>query len=117
MKQALCSPPVLAHFDPTLPTALQTDASRFKGLGYAFLQQHGGIWNLIQCRSRFLSDAETRYAVIELELVAVVWALKKCKMYLLGFPHFQLVVDLKPLVSILNDRTLNTIENPRIQRL
>ena len=62
-------------------------------------------------------DTETRYAVIELELVAVVWALKKCKMYPLGLPHFQLVVDHKPLVSILNDCILDTIENPRIQRL
>ena len=35
-------PPVLAHFDPTLPTMLQTDASRRKG--FALLQQHDVVW-------------------------------------------------------------------------
>ena len=39
-KQVLCSPPVLAPFDPRLPTTLQTDASRLKGLGFALLQKH-----------------------------------------------------------------------------
>ncbi|XP_064077716.1 uncharacterized protein LOC135195389 [Macrobrachium nipponense] len=38
VKQALSSPPVLASFDPTLPTILQTDASRLYGVGYALLQ-------------------------------------------------------------------------------
>ena len=31
-----------------------------------------------QAGSRFLSDAETRYAVIELEMLAVCWAIMKC---------------------------------------
>lgn len=117
VKKALSSTPVLAHFDPALPTMLQTDASRLQGLGYALLQRHGAKWRLIQCGSRFLSDAETRYAVVELELLSVVWALRKCRMYLLGLPNFQLVVDHKPLVTILDHHTLDSIENPRIQRL
>ncbi|XP_042240925.1 uncharacterized protein LOC121878668 [Homarus americanus] len=40
VKQALSTTPVLAHFDLALPTMLQTDASRLKGLGYVLLQQH-----------------------------------------------------------------------------
>ena len=56
VKKALSSPPVLAHYDPRLPTVLQTDAARLKGLGYALLQQHGDRWRLVQCGSRFLSD-------------------------------------------------------------
>ncbi|XP_045135677.1 uncharacterized protein LOC123518742 [Portunus trituberculatus] len=36
VKMALASPPVLAAFDPALPTTLQTDASRLYGLGYAY---------------------------------------------------------------------------------
>ena len=117
VKTALTSPPVLAHFDPSLPTVLQTDASRRKGLDYALMQQHGSRWKLIQCGSRFLSDTESRYAVVELELLAAVWALKKCALYLAGMPVFQLLVDHEPLVPILNNYTLNMIENPRLQRL
>ena len=37
VKEALARPPVLAVFDPQLPTILQTDASRLYGIGYAFL--------------------------------------------------------------------------------
>ena len=43
--------------------------------------------------------------------------MKKCRMYLLGLPTFELVVDHKPLVPILDHRTLDAIDNPRIQRL
>ncbi|KAG0722364.1 Transposon Ty3-I Gag-Pol polyprotein [Chionoecetes opilio] len=117
VKKALSSTPVLAHFDPALPTVLQTDASRLKGLGYALLQRHGTKLRLVQCGSRFLSDTETRYAVVELELLAVVWAMRKCRMYLLGLSTFELVVDHKPLVPILDHHTLDAIDNPRIQRL
>lgn len=89
VKQALSSPPVLATFDPALPTVLQTDASRLYGIGFALLQDHGGgKFRLVQCGSRFLADAETRYTTIELEMLAVVWAMWKCKFYLIALQHF-----------------------------
>ena len=73
VKEALSSPPSFANFDLTLPTVLQTDASRLYCAGYALLQDHGsGQFRLVQCGSRLLTDAETRYATIELELLAVV---------------------------------------------
>ena len=117
VKKALSAPPVLAHYDPELPTVLQTDAARLKGLGYALLQQHGDRWRLVQCGSRFLSDTESRYAMVELELLAVVWALKKCRIFLQGLQHFNLIIDHRPLIPILNDYTLDAVENPRLQRL
>ncbi|XP_076036799.1 uncharacterized protein LOC143022463 [Oratosquilla oratoria] len=118
VKRALSSPPVLAAFDPSLSTVLQTDASRLYGLGYALLQDHGeGQYRLVQCGSRFLTDTETRYATIDLELLAVVWAMRKCKFYLTGLQHFSLVTDHRPLVPILNSYTLDANDNPRLQRL
>ncbi|XP_068216653.1 uncharacterized protein [Palaemon carinicauda] len=118
VKQALSSPPVLASFDPTLPTILQTDASRLYGIGYALLQDHGsGRLRVVQCGSRFLADAETRYATIELEMLAVSWALTKCRLYLQGLPSFTLQTDHRPLVPIINSYTLDMIENPRLQRM
>ena len=118
VKAALSSPPVLAPFDPSLPVVLQTDASRLNGIGYALLQDHGGNQHrLVQCGSRFLSDAEVRYATIELELLAVVWAISKCKLYLIGLQHFTLMTDHRPLIPILNSYSLDAVENPRLQRL
>ena len=116
VKKALTSPPVLAPFNPELETMLQTDASRRNGLGYALLQKHGESWRLVQCGSRFLTDTESRYAIVELECLGVVWAMKKCHLYLLGRP-FNLVIDHKPLVPILDRYTLDMVENPRLQRL
>ena len=117
-KAALVSPPVLAHFDLSADTVLMTDASRKNGLGYALLQSQANIWRLIQCGSRFTTDAESRYSATELELCAVKWAIKKCRLYLLGLSSpFKLVVDHQALVSILDKYTLDAVENPRLQRM
>ncbi len=117
-KKALTSPPVLMTFDPARPTMLQTDAARTKGLGYVLMQEGpDGNWHLIEANSRFISDAQSRYAMVELELLAVAYAMTECHNYLFGLPHFELVVDHQPLVSILNKKTLDCIDNERIRRL
>lgn len=118
VKIALTSPPVLAHFDPSRETVLMTDASRLHGLGFALLQKVDGAWKLIKAGSRFITDTESRYSVTELELTGVEWAMvKKCKLYLLGLPHFTLIVDHQALVTILDRYTLDAVENPKLQRM
>ena len=77
IKTSLTTSPLLSFFDKTKPTRLSTDASR-QGLGFILQQKTGDEWNLVQAGSRFLSDAETRYAVIELEMLAVCWAVTEC---------------------------------------
>ena len=54
--------------------------------------------------------------MIELECLAVVWAVKKCGLFLHG-SLFNIVTDHHPLVPILNHYSLDQIENPRLQRL
>ncbi|ROT83561.1 hypothetical protein C7M84_023253 [Penaeus vannamei] len=91
--------------------------SRLYGIGYALLEDHGqGRLRLVQCGSRFLTDPETRYATIELEMLASVWATAKCKPYLIGVPNF-LMTDHRPLIPIFNKYTLDAVENPCLQRL
>ena len=116
IKQSLTTSPTLCYFDHTKPTKLCTDASR-QGLGFILQQKTGDSWSLIQAGSRFLSDAESRYAIIELELLAVTWAISKCHIFLTGLPHFSVFTDHHPLVPILNKHRLDEIENPRLQRL
>ena len=116
IKASLISAPTLSYFDLSKPTRLCTDASR-RGLGFVLQQKTGDTWSLIQAGSRFLSDAETRYAVIELELLAVSWAISKCHVFLAGLPHFTVITDHHPLVPILNNHQLDEIDNPRLQRL
>ena len=116
VKTSLTSPPVVSYFDPAKPTRLCTDASR-QGLGFVLQQKHGDTWRLIQAGSRFLSDAESRYAIIELELLAVTWAISKCNIFLAGLQHFHVITDHHPLIPILNNHRLDEIENPRLQRM
>ncbi len=66
-----------------------------------------------------MSPAETRYAMIELEMLAIAWAAKKCAMFIEGMPSSQLEIwtDHQPLVPILERYSLPEIENKRLQRL
>ena len=118
VKKLLVSPPVLEFFDPARRTVLETDAARLKGLGFCLRQQdEHGQWKLVQCGSRFLSETESRYATIEVELLALTWAARKCSTYLKGMQNFEVLTDHRPLVPILNKKSLQDIENPRLQRL
>ena len=72
LKEALVSPEVLAHFDPSRPTLTAANASS-TGLGAVLLQtQDNGQRRPICYISRSLTDAEKNYAVIEKEALASI---------------------------------------------
>ena len=71
IKETITTAPVLSYFDTRKPTRLSTDASRH-GLGFVLQQNTAGTWNLIQAGSQFLTDTESRYAIIKLEMLAVM---------------------------------------------
>jgi hypothetical protein len=75
-----------------------------------------GRRRLLLCGSRVLSPAETRYSIPELELLAVVYACEKCSLYLQG-REFTVVTDHKPLLTILNRKSIETVTSPRLLRL
>lgn len=107
----------LAYFNHRRKTRLFTDASRLNGLGFVVKQQQeDDSWKIVQASSRFLSSAETRYAMVELELLAIAWACQKARPFLEGI-HFDLFTDHRPLIPILNDYSLSDVENKRLQRL
>jgi hypothetical protein len=112
----LSSPAELSFYNPGLPMALHVDASRLRGLGFILRQQDpNGKWNVVQ--ASFLSDAETRYGMIELECLGAAWAMQKCRQVLKGLPSFLLLTDHRPLIPILNDYNLDKLDNARILRL
>ncbi|XP_038151255.1 uncharacterized protein K02A2.6-like [Cyprinodon tularosa] len=94
LKACLSSPPVLAYYNVEEPVTLTCDASSH-GLGAACLQ-HG---RPIAFASRSLTDTETRYAQIEKELLAVVFACTKFRDYVYGKPII-VETDHQPLVTI-----------------
>ena len=87
-------------------------------MGYVLMQlDKDGKYKLIEAGSRWLTPAEQNYGMTSLELSAVNWAVEKCKPYLLGLPYFEIVTDHQALVSMLNTKTLDEIENPRQQNM
>ena len=94
LKQHLVQAPILAYprFEPQASEfMLQTDASAV-GLG-AVLEQDGHV---IAYASRSLTASERHYSVIQRECLAVVYALKQFRHYLLG-RRFQILTDHAPL--------------------
>lgn len=63
--------------------------------------------------SRTLSDSEKRYAVIEKEALAIVWACEKYDYFINGIP-IVIEADHKPLVQILQTKNIDTL-TPRLQ--
>ena len=116
-KNILTSPAVLKLFNPKLHTFLITDASRI-GLGFLLVQKEDpkqASFHVIQCGSRSTSGAESRYAVCELEGLALMWSMKKCNFYLAGMPHFTVLTDHKSLRGVY-DKDICDVENVRLQK-
>ena len=96
VKRLVWQAPVLSYYQPDRPLSIQCDASQ-KGLGAALLQDGRPI----AYASRPLSDTEQRYAQIEKEMLAIVFALEKFNQYTFG-RHVRVSSDHKPLESILS---------------
>jgi len=62
---------------------LETDAS-IKGLGAVLFQRQDGKLHPIAFTSRALNPQEKNYAITELEILAVVWAITHFHYYLYG---------------------------------
>ena len=114
-------------FDKSRPTCLATDWSR-EGIGFWLFQKHCPClpsrpfccktgWRITLVGSRFTSGAESRYAPIEGEALAVVDALDKARHFTLGCTDLIVAVDHKPLLKTFGDRCLDDIPNPRLRNL
>ena len=90
-------------------TVLQTDAS-IKGLGTCLLQEEKPVY----FASKALTEAQWGYVAIELELLAVAWAVEKFHHFLYA-GHFIFETDQKPLEVILSKSIKQA--TPRLQRI
>lgn len=110
LQEAITSTPVLRYYNLAEDATIQCDASQ-AGLGAALMQ--GG--QPVAYASRALTEPETRYAQIEKELLAIVFACNKFDAYIYGRDLVHVESDHQPLESIMQ-KPLNDAPK-RLQRM
>ncbi|KAL1191712.1 RNA-directed DNA polymerase-like protein [Cardamine amara subsp. amara] len=101
LKEMLTNTPVLALPEPGVPYVVYTDASKI-GLGCVLMQKD----KVIAYASRQLKKHEGNYPTHDLEMAAVVFALKIWRSYLYG-EKVQILTDHKSLKYIFTQPELN----------
>ncbi|GFW78535.1 retrovirus-related Pol polyprotein from transposon 17.6 [Trichonephila clavipes] len=92
LKSILSENPVLHVFQQSYPLELHTDASSL-GFGAALLQKSDdGLFHPIYYFSRKTTVQQEKYSSYELEVLAIIEALKKFRSYLLG-TKFKIITD------------------------
>ncbi|XP_052756041.1 uncharacterized protein K02A2.6-like [Galleria mellonella] len=110
LKNVLSCPPVLQYYSIKEPIVISVDASS-SGLGACLMQKE-----LPVCyASKALTTTEQRYAQIEKELYACVFACERFYEYIYGRSDVTIETDHKPLISIIKKPI---VDSPaRLQRM
>lgn len=100
LKAALVSSPILRMPDFSKEFIVHTDASG-TGIGSTLFQEHDGQVFPVCYSSRALNQHELNYSTLQLECLAIVFALQKYQQYL-EHREFQLHTDCSALTWLLN---------------
>ena len=109
--QRLVTKPILGLYDVTREHEVHTDASSIGLAGMLLQRTDEKDWKPIFYYSRHCTDAERNHHSYELEVLAVVEALERFRIYILG-KHFRLITDCSAIASIKTKKELI----PRIAR-
>ncbi|GKB76036.1 reverse transcriptase domain-containing protein [Tanacetum coccineum] len=82
LKKKLTEAPIMIALDWDLPFELMCDASDF-AIGAVLGQRHEKHFRPIQYASKIMNEAESHYTTMEKEMLAVVYAFKKFRSYLI----------------------------------
>lgn len=95
LREALIQAPVLRYFDSSKPVTLSMDAIQL-GVGAVLMQDAQPV----AFSSRTLTEAQTIYAQIEKETLAIVHGCTKFQDYIFGQHAVTVESDHRPLVAI-----------------
>ena len=98
LKTAFTSAPILRHFDPSLKTIIESDASDYAISAIISQVFPNGLLHPIAFMSRKMSPPERNYEIHDKELLAIVVGVKLWRHYLESLTEpFQVVTDHKNL--------------------
>jgi transposase InsO family protein len=107
LKAALCSPPVLANYDPALPCVVTTDASEY-AVGGVLEQETTQGRRPVAYASRSMNPAEQNYGATDRENLALVYCVEEWQHMLEGSLHpVTCYTDHQALVSLLGQEQLS----------
>ena len=97
LKEKITMAPALCMPNNEDPFCIKTDGLGI-GIGAILSQQQGDCWHPIAFISCSLNDAEWNYHAADLEMAAIIFALKEWRQYLLDTKHpFMILTDYKNL--------------------
>ena len=114
LKNSMTTAPILVPYQPERKTLVICDASPV-GLRGRLFQKTAHDYQPVNYVSRTLTETERKYAQIEREALAVEFSTNLLQMYLLGSQEFQISMDYKPLIPIINNPSVKL--PPRLERL
>jgi hypothetical protein len=109
LKKRLTEAPILRHFQPELPTRVETDASDGVVAG-VLSQQHDDLWHPVGYYSKTMSGPEKNYEIHDKEMLGVIRALEEWKSELQGLQRddrFQVLTDHKALEYFMGKKKLS----------
>lgn len=110
-KSRLMSSPILSIYNPNHETELHCDASSL-GFGAILLQRKSDhkMYPIFYFSTQ-TTEVESKYRSFELEMLAIIYAVRRFRVYLRGI-KFKIVTDCNSLTMALKKRDIN----PRIER-
>ncbi|MBW0526298.1 hypothetical protein O181_066013 [Austropuccinia psidii MF-1] len=106
LKEAFTTAPILSHFNPSLPTIVETDASYY-ALGGVLRQVNDSGKHHISFDSCKLLPAELNYESHDKKPLGIVWALKCWRAFLLSLSHsFEVLTDHSSLQYFMYSKVL-----------
>ena len=114
LKQLISNDQIMKFYDPKLPIKISSDASK-SGLGCVLMQKHGEHFYPVSYASRSMTLAESRYAMIEKELLGICYAFERFHQFVYGHGEVLVETDHKPLIPLFGKNLSNC--PLRVQRL
>jgi hypothetical protein len=114
--------PILAHYNPSLPTRVETDGSG-AAISGILSQQHTeednkAHWRPVAFFSRKLIDRESRWKTEDIELLAILESLETWRRYLMSLSTpFTVKTDHRNLLSFMKTKNLNSRQVRWAERL